>query len=418
MNHRICSSLLSVILICGIVCKNISAFSGASLPRQRNFNNGRIRNNNHSSRYGGDSLEYYDDDDENSSTLFKRLFKRKLSHLRQRYKSSSPTIIRRLFRKGKRIYILLFPIFVICTGSAAAHATASSTMILPDSLLGPRNILTATVMLFSLGAIPLSLFGVGNIAKVLLYSAGRCAIQVSLLGSIVLHRMMGVKNPGYVAMWILGVGLLASREAIGRIQYKYPHMERNMYLSVVTGGFIILSLTVGLKLFGDIQPWFNPRTWIPIAGMLFGNTLNASALGASSITKQFAVDSDSVELRLIRGADTREAISPLVEESYRIALMPTINSLAATGIIHVSYIFASNVFLYYIILIYNDANHSLVSSFVYFFPLDSWDDVGSNSSWSVSATSSCISNPDQFFDCHKCFVDCTTYYQFFYSSTC
>jgi putative ABC transport system permease protein len=109
-----------------------------------------------------------------------------------------------------------------------------------------------------------------------------------------------------------------------------------MYLSVVAGGLIILSLTVGLKLFGDIQPWFDPRTWIPISGMLFGNTLNASALGASSITKQFAVDSESVELRLIRGADTREAISPLVEESYRIALMPTINSLAATGIIHVS----------------------------------------------------------------------------------
>jgi hypothetical protein len=210
MNHRNCSSpfymYLSVLLL---IC-NSSAFPGASLPRLRSFNNGRrILNNNHLSRYGGDSLEY-DDDDEDSSTLLKR----KLSHLHHRYSSGSP--IRRFFRKWKRISILLFPIFVICTGRAAAHAASSST-ILPDSLLGPRNILTAAVMLFSLGAIPLALFGVGNIAKVLLFSAGRCAIQVSLLGSIVLHRMMGVKNPGYVAIWILGVGLLASREAIGRI---------------------------------------------------------------------------------------------------------------------------------------------------------------------------------------------------------
>jgi len=104
---------------------------------------------------------------------------------------------------------------------------------------------------------------------------------------------------------------------------------------MITGGLVVLSLTLSLKLFGDIQPWFDPRTWIPIAGMLFGNTLNASALSASSITKQFAVDSSSVELRLMRGASTREAISPLVEESYKISLMPTINSLAATGIIHI-----------------------------------------------------------------------------------
>ena len=365
MNHRNCLSPFYMYLSVLVLVCNSSAFPGASLPRLQSFNNGRrilFDNNNNLSRYGEDYLEY-DDDDQDMSARFKR----KLSHLQHRYPNGSPT--RRFFRKWKRIYILLFPIFVICASRAAAHAASSST-ILPDSLLGPRNILTATIMLLLLGAIPLSLFGVGNIAKVLLFSAGRCAIQVSLLGSIVLHRMMGVKNPGYVAIWILGVGLLASREATGRIQYKYPHLERNMYLSVVAGGLIMLSLTVGLKLFGDIQPWFDPRTWIPIAGMLFGNTLNASALGASSITKQFAVDSESVELRLIRGADTREAISPLVEESYRIALMPTINSLAATGIIHVSCNFCHSrivviyyTILYLILLIHIDSNYSLVSSF-------------------------------------------------------
>jgi hypothetical protein len=109
-------------------------------------------NNNHLSRYGGDYLEY-DDDEENLSALFKR----KLFHLQHQYPSGSP--IRRFFRKWKRIDILLFPIFVIYTSRATAHA-ASSLTILPDSLLGPQNILTAAVMLVSFGAIPLSLFGV------------------------------------------------------------------------------------------------------------------------------------------------------------------------------------------------------------------------------------------------------------------
>ena len=147
--------------------------------------------------------------------------------------------------------------------------------------------------------------------------------------------MMGVTKPEIVLAWILGVGLIAGREAISRIQYSYPNRNRNLYGSVLMSGLTTLGLTISLNLFGSIQPWFDPRTWIPIAGMLFGNTLNASALSASSITKQFATSSESVELSWMRGATTQEAVKPLLEESLRVSLLPTINGLAATGIIHI-----------------------------------------------------------------------------------
>lgn len=154
--------------------------------------------------------------------------------------------------------------------------------------LGVRNLLSAAVLLASLACLPLSWGDMGPLAKSLAISASRCTVQVSLLGSVLLQKMMGVTKPAYVLAWVCAVGLLAGRESIARIEYTYPNMERNMYLSVLTGGLTVLGLTLGLHILGETQPWFDPRTWISIAGMLFGNTLNASSLGAATITKQFA----------------------------------------------------------------------------------------------------------------------------------
>ena len=239
--------------------------------------------------------------------------------------------------KSSKIVAAFLPLvltFLWASGSAQAASGAPSSAVLPKRL-GTRNIVLSTMVLVTFGVLPLSYFGITSLARSLLVSASRCALQVSLLGSIVLQRMMGVTKPEIVLAWILGVGLIAGREAISRIQYSYPNRNRNLYGSVLMSGLTTLGLTISLNLFGSIQPWFDPRTWIPIAGMLFGNTLNASALSASSITKQFATSSESVELSWMRGATTQEAVKPLLEESLRVSLLPTINGLAATGIIHI-----------------------------------------------------------------------------------
>lgn len=219
-------------------------------------------------------------------------------------------------------------------GQGATTASATASAVLPQ-ILGAKNLLLSSALLVSFGVLPLARSGMTSLAKSLLISASRCALQVSLLGSLVLQKLLGVTNPGIVGAWIFGVGLVAGREAISRIQYTYPSRDRNLYGSTLASGLTILGLARFLDLFGKVTPWFDPKTWIPIAGMLFGNTLNASALSASAITKQFASSSVNVELRWAMGATTAEAVGPLLEESYKVSLMPTINGLAATGIIHI-----------------------------------------------------------------------------------
>jgi len=238
---------------------------------------------------------------------------------------------KRWLSNKKKFYSVLFPIL---TALVAVGSTYASTTHVSD-VLGWRNILSSAVVLVSLGVLPLFLSGMGKLSKSLLVNASRCAVQVSLLGCVVLERIMGVTHPGIIGAWIVGVGFLSGRECLSRIQYQYPKMNRNVYGSVLSSALLVLGLALVLNLFGQNLPWFDPLVWIPIAGMLFGNTLNAISLGASSITKQFATNADAVELRFMRGASNNEATAPLVEESLRMALLPTINGLAATGIIYI-----------------------------------------------------------------------------------
>lgn len=227
----------------------------------------------------------------------------------------------------------LFAGAILAVATRAAVSPVQSGILARK--LGLRNIAAATTMLFGLAVLPVWALGVPSLAKALAVAASRCALQVFLLGSVLLERLMGVDKPGLVAAWIFMVGLIAGREAFSRVPFTYPRMRQHVHASVLCGAFTVLSLTLGLKTLGAVEPWFQPRTWIPVAGMLFGNSLSVTALAASAITKNFLNLQDQMELRLSRGATWREAIGPVLQDTLFMALTPTINSLTATGIVHI-----------------------------------------------------------------------------------
>jgi hypothetical protein len=118
---------------------------------------------------------------------------------------------RRVINAGKFgvVEVAMLVLYVLIPHGPQAH------MIL--LLLGANNLIAAALMLRSLAVLPLSRMGVGSLPKTLLVLASRCAIQVFLLGSVVLQQMMGTSQPIYVALWIFGVGLTAVKEAFSRI---------------------------------------------------------------------------------------------------------------------------------------------------------------------------------------------------------
>ena len=78
----------------------------------------------------------------------------------------------------------------------------------------------------------------------------------------------------------------------------------------------VTALAIGGAL--DLDPWYEPRFLIPLAGMIFANSMNAVSISA-----------ERFESEMERNTDYEEARAT----SYKAALIPIINALFAVGLV-------------------------------------------------------------------------------------
>jgi putative ABC transport system permease protein len=81
------------------------------------------------------------------------------------------------------------------------------------------------------------------------------------------------------------------------------------------------------------DPWYDPRYAIPLLGMILGNCMTGVGLGLNTLTTGLVSRRASVEAQLMLGATRQVAAAPVTREALRSALMPTISSMAATGVV-------------------------------------------------------------------------------------
>lgn len=240
-------------------------------------------------------------------------------------------------RRRQRIIKASIAIFttLAITFGASKRAWASSTS-LPMQLDWTH--LTRAAMLVA----GTSGVGVGlmwqqpKIARDMLQAAVRCSLQLNLIGGMVLtHFLLAAQTrPLLVGLWMTVSGILAAQEAAARVEYTYPKLKRHLTIALLAAGASVMGLAALLGILGPIQPWYSPRTWIPISGMLFGNALTAAGLAAASWTRELATKRSTIELRLCRGASWSEAVASVIRSALTAALTPTINALSVTGIVH------------------------------------------------------------------------------------
>lgn len=82
-----------------------------------------------------------------------------------------------------------------------------------------------------------------------------------------------------------------------------------------------------------INPWYNPQYFIPIAGMMVGNSLTGLSLGVKSLLEGMTTQKNLVEEALTLGATPQMATKNIINSTFDAAIMPTINSMLGMGII-------------------------------------------------------------------------------------
>lgn len=82
-----------------------------------------------------------------------------------------------------------------------------------------------------------------------------------------------------------------------------------------------------------IYPWYDPQYFIPIAGMMIGNSMTGISIGVNSLVESMTVRRSLVEEALILGASPQEASRDIVNRAFDAAILPTINSMLGMGIV-------------------------------------------------------------------------------------
>jgi putative ABC transport system permease protein len=77
----------------------------------------------------------------------------------------------------------------------------------------------------------------------------------------------------------------------------------------------------------------DPRYALPLLGMILGNTMTGVSLGLDVLTNGVMRERAAVEACLALSGTRHQAFLPVLRDAMRNGLMPTINAMAAIGLV-------------------------------------------------------------------------------------
>lgn len=196
--------------------------------------------------------------------------------------------------------------------------------------LGFWDLAAASLLLLLNGM--LSLWLSLGIERQLLVAAVRMVLQLIAVGAL-LTPLFGTASLAWTCALGLAMVLLAGREIMARQVHRLAGWW-SYGLGTATMAFASASLTL-FALLGSIRPdpWFAPRYAIPLFGMILGNAMTGISLGLDALTTAVMTEKPAIEARIALGASRFEALQPILRQALRRGLMPTINAMAAMGIV-------------------------------------------------------------------------------------
>lgn len=148
-----------------------------------------------------------------------------------------------------------------------------------------------------------------------LYAVLRMLIQLLLIGYL-LGYIFDSDNAGVVFIVLVVMLFVSSWIALGVVPEKRLLLYKYSLVAIAIGGcFTLLLITQGVLM---LEPWYSPQSLIPIAGMIFANSMNSVSLAAERLISE-----------INRGALYDDARNIALQSS----LIPVINSLFAVGLV-------------------------------------------------------------------------------------
>ncbi|HEX9585964.1 MAG TPA: iron export ABC transporter permease subunit FetB [Gammaproteobacteria bacterium] len=190
-------------------------------------------------------------------------------------------------------------------------ALAALLVCLSAALTHALRLATAGRLLISAGRAFVQLLVVGLLLKLLFEQAGIAWVMAFALVMLAIagYEIHARQHRAFAGGWGYGIGTVA------------------MFLSSFTVTFLALAVII------NPDPWYTPQYAIPLLGMLLGNTMTGIAIALDRLTQSAHDKRGIIEARLSLGQSWRDAISDIRADSMRAGMIPTINAMAAAGVV-------------------------------------------------------------------------------------
>jgi len=167
--------------------------------------------------------------------------------------------------------------------------------------------------------------------KEILISSVRMTLQLILTGYVLVY-LFNNSHPLYTFIAIAAMEIFSIFNIYKRVKGELSKsLKKIIALSMIVG--TLSSLFYFLLVVVNISPWYDPRYFIPIAGMLIGNSMTGISLGVSRLVDGMSTQKRLVESSLMLGATPKMASKEIVDNAFDSAILPTINSMVGMGIV-------------------------------------------------------------------------------------
>lgn len=147
------------------------------------------------------------------------------------------------------------------------------------------------------------------------YALIRMLTQLALVG-YALTYIFAAQNSHIILLILCVMCLASSWIALSTVAELRLMLFKFALLAITLGGGLTLMLITQGTL--HLTPWYAPHYMVPIAGMIFANTMNSVSLAAERLHSELHNTSDYTQARNI---------------AFQAAMIPVINSLFAVGLV-------------------------------------------------------------------------------------
>jgi len=171
-----------------------------------------------------------------------------------------------------------------------------------------------------------------GLEKDLAWGTVRTFAQLFLLG-YVLHFIFDINSPYLIVVYFSFMIFWAAHAIRGRVGEKKISVFLPTFVSMLISYMVVAYLVTAVIV--QVKPWWTPQYFIPLGGMIAGNSMNAITIALDRMFSDLRKERGRIELAFCFGATYQEATADILRSVIKAGMIPSINALMTVGLVSI-----------------------------------------------------------------------------------